>query len=366
MNVLIIGSDGFIGKNLYHRLLSQKKINLYLITKKTSQKYFKEYIYKSDVIFHFAGSNREYEKKKFTENNFLLTKKICKILKKKSKKTKLIYTSTSHIKKKNYYGISKKKAELELIKLDKKLVNLYIFRLPNIFGKWSKPNYNSVVATFCNNTINKKKLNIIQDKKIKFLYIDTLIDNFLKLLKNKKNTKIFHEIKNYTEISVKKLAKKIETFHEKLSQSEIPNIKNNFDKNLYSTYLSYVDQNKAYYKIIRNKDQRGQFVELFKNKSIGQVSFFSINKNKIRGQHYHDSKIEKFFLIKGKAKFEFLNIITKKKYSITISEKNNKIIFTLPGWSHKIKNIGGEKALFVVWANEIFDINKPDTYFYKI
>ena len=365
MDILITGADGFIGKNLIQRLKNFSNLNIKKITKKTSIKNFIYKVNKADIIFHFAGANREKNVINFKKKNFLLTKKICELLKIKKKKTKLIYTSTIQVIKKNPYGISKKQSENLLLKLKNDNIHLFIYRLANVFGKWSKPFYNSVVATFCYQILNNKKLNIIKNEQINLIYIDALIDSFLKLIKIKKKTNIFQKIKNSKKIYVKSLANKLLEFKKKIDNSEIPILKNDFEKNLYSTFLSYMHQKKGFFNVKRNIDVRGEFTELFKNKLIGQVSFFSINKNQVRGQHYHDSKTEKFFLIEGKVKFDFLNIISKKKYSIIITKNTSRVIFTLPGWSHKIKNIGNETAIFAVWSNEIFDRNKPDTYYYK-
>ena len=365
MKVLIIGADGFIGKNLYLRLKNYSEYKLFKIIKTTPNKKLINLVKNADVIFHLAGANREKNINNFNKNNYILTKKICDILKEKKEKTKLIFSSTTHVNKKNPYGISKKRSEQELLKIKNKYIELYIYRLPNIFGKWSKPFYNSVVATFCHQIINRKKINILSNEKINFLYIDDLINNFIKILKSKKSKKILQQVKPQKKISIKKLSKKLFAFNTQLNKSEVPYIQNDFDKKLYSTYLSFLNQNKAFFNVQRNTDHRGDFTELFKNNKIGQMSFFSINQNKTRGNHYHDTKIEKFFLISGKVKFDFLNVISKKKYSMILNEKNSRVIFTIPGWSHKIKNIGNDKAIFVVWTNEIFDRNKPDTYYYK-
>ncbi len=365
MNILITGANGFIGKNLKQRLNNFPNFKIVDLVKSTPKTKFSKLINNADIIFHLAGANREGKKTNFKKKNYLLTKKICEILKKKKKKTKFIFTSTIHSNKKNIYGITKKQAEKELIKLNNKHIQLCIYKLTNVFGKWSKPFYNSVVATFCHQILNKKKIKIIKNQNINFLYIDDLVDDFIKIIKVKNFRKLFRNVFPQKTISIKLLSNKINYFNEKLKNSEIPIIKNDFDKKLYSTYLSFMDQNKAYYKVTRNEDKRGEFTELFKNNNMGQVSFFSINKNQTRGNHYHDTKTEKFFLISGKVKFDFIDVITKKKYSMRLEKNNNKVVFTIPGWSHKIKNIGKEKAVFAVWANEKFDRNKPDTYYYK-
>lgn len=368
MNILITGANGFIGRNLFYHIQNKSNFNCKKITKKTPKnKYFK-LLNKADIIFHFAGSNREKTKKNFYKNNIEFTKNICNCIKNTNKKIKLIYTSTIQINQKNTYGITKKKAENELLKLQKKNknINLNIYRLPNIFGKWAKPNYNSVVSTFCNKAIKNEELKIIKNEKISLVYIDDLVKNFLKKINGKENSKIFHEVNPKKKIFVKELANKITKFNNDRMNSLIPNIKNSFDKKIYSTLLSFIDQKKGFYTVKKNFDDRGEFTELFKNSQFGQISFFSINQKKTRGQHYHHTKTEKFYLISGKVKFEFKHILNKNKHSIIIDDKSEKVVMTIPGWSHKIKNIGTKKALFVSWVNEIFDIKKPDTYYYKV
>jgi len=365
MNILVTGCDGFIGKNLIAHL---KNSNTYKI-KKLKRKYLPNELNKkilsSDIIFHLAGVNRGVDRRYFFNNNYLLTKKICSILKSSKKKIRIIFSSSIHAGKSNFYGLSKQKSENELLKLKKnKNISVIIYRLPNVFGKWSRPFYNSVIATYCYQLSRNKKIDIFSDQELKLLYIDDLIKDFLNIIKIKKIERVYKDIKNVYTIRLKKLATVIQSFNSDKNFFFQKNT-NNLIKNLYSTYLSFVPTSTVHYNIEKFEDYRGKFVEFIKYQKFGQISFFTILPNQLRGNHYHHTKTEKFLVINGRVKFKFINIITKKKYSLIIDEKNEKVIVTQPGWAHNIKNIGKNIAKVIVWSNEIYNKKNPDTNIYK-
>ncbi|WP_075484407.1 NAD-dependent epimerase/dehydratase family protein [Candidatus Pelagibacter communis] len=363
MNILIIGSNGFLAKNLIYRL-KYTKHNLIHYLKKEGINNLKKKIVKSDIIFYLAGVNRVKSDKDY-ETNVTLTKEIIDILKLSKKKKKIIFSSSIQAIRKNSYGKSKKNSEKLLLQLAKnKNLKLVIFRLPNIFGKWSKPHYNSVVATFCHQLARKKKIIINSNKKIKLLYIDDLIDEFMNEIKEKKSS-ILRYPKNSFEISLKQLANILKSFKESVNNIDFE-FNNKIIKYLYSTYLSHVPNSKISSELKLYSDDRGSFIELFKNKYSGQISFFTIKPKKVRGNHFHNTKTEKFLLLSGTARVNFLNISDKKKYSIIVNDKKPKIFITKPGYAHNIINTGNKDAKFIVWSNELFDKNKPDTYKYKI
>ncbi len=363
MNILIIGSNGFIAKNLIYKL-KYTKHNLIHHLKKDRIDNLKKKITKSDIIFYLAGVNRVKNDKDY-KKNVKLTKEIVDILKLSKKKKKIIFSSSIQVIKKNSYGTSKKNSEKLLLQLVKnKNLQLVIFRLPNIFGKWSKPNYNSVVATFCHQLARKKKIIINSNKKIKLLYIDDLIDDFINVIKEKKSP-ILRFPRNSFEISLKQLANILKSFKEPVNNIDFE-FNNKKIKYLYSTYLSHVPNAKISSELKLYSDVRGSFIELFKNKYSGQISFFTIKPKKVRGNHFHNTKTEKFLLLSGSARVNFLNISDKKKFSIIVNDKKPKIFITKPGYAHNIENTSNKDAKFIVWSNEIFDKNKPDTYKYKV
>ena len=368
--ILITGSNGFIGLNLKIRLqeLGYKVLEY---RKKKSFKYLKNQILKSDLIFHLAGTNRSEDKKDFKRNNLELTKFICKTMIKNRKKIVIFFSSSTQVlsKQKSIYSKTKLSAEKFLKKFSKNNFNVILARLPNVYGKWSKPNYNSFVSTCCFNIARNLPVKIFDTKKkIRLIYIDDLIDQMLKKIKfNPKNLSIsyFKPLKT-NEISALGLYNKILNFEKDRTKINIANVSSNFASKLYSTYISFLPIRKFYYYIKDNKNNTGSFTEFLKNKNFGQISTLSVNPNCTRGNHYHHSKVEKFFIVKGKAKFQFQNLITKKKLNIIASSKKPMIVETIPGYTHNIKNIGKSVLIAIMWSNQTFNKNKPDTVYKKI
>jgi UDP-2-acetamido-2,6-beta-L-arabino-hexul-4-ose reductase len=366
MNILVTGCDGFIGKNLIFHLKNKDSYNVIKLKKNYSLNELKKKILSSDVIFHLAGVNRGNSRSYFFNNNYLLTKKICSILKNTDKRIKVIFSSSIHVKRNNHYGISKLKSEKEIIKLKKnKNICVLIYRLPNVFGKWSKPFYNSVVATYCHQISRNKKIDIFSNQELKLLYIDDLIKDFLKVIKINNFNSNYRVIKKIYVIKLRKLAFAIRSFFYETSIFVKRN-SNDLMKKLYSTYLSFIPKKLASYNVSKYEDHRGKFIEFLKFGKYGQISFFTIFPGKLRGNHYHHTKTEKFLVVSGIVKFNFINVATKRKYSIVVNEEKEKAVITQPGWAHNIKNIGSKTAKIIVWSNEVFNKKYPDTINYKL
>lgn len=364
MNVLITGSEGFVAKNLIVSINQIKNCRILRINRNSSEKKLQKYLKKSDIIFHLAGVNRS--KKRITFNdNYNFTKKIVDELIKLRKKTPIIFSSTIQINKKNDYGTSKLKSEKKITELKNKNKNkICIYRLPNIFGKWSKANYNSVIATFCNDILNNKKSQVNEANIVELVYIDDLIDDFLELISNKNwKSNQNKKIKLIYKVKVGKIYNNLRMFKFCDENQYIPNFKNNFERKLYSVYTSFkkISQIKSF-RTIPHENKSGKFVEFLKNKNFGQISFLTCKPNEIRGMHFHNFKVEKFLIIKGRAEFTYKNISNKKLKKFIATENENKIIETIPGWAHKIKNIGSSDLIMLIWSNEVFDKMKPDTF----
>ena len=364
MKIAVTGSNGFIGKNLIYNLINSKKYEILKINRKTKRKLATKYLLEADVICHFAGVNRPKKNKTFKKDNINFTKYISKILEKNNKPKKIIFSSSIHANLKNNYGISKLKCEKILISCAKKynfsLINL---RIPNVFGKWCKPNYNSVIATFCNNIARKKKIKILDPNKIiRLIYIDDLVSIITKFI-NKKNEGISTKIiKSTKAITIKKLSDKINKFELQRKNLHFDSFEDKFEKDLYSTYISHLPSRKISYKLMKKTDRRGSFVEFFKNNTIGQFSIFTAKKKQIRGNHFHHSKVEKFFVLKGEGKFYMKDISSKRKITFKLNGNNPKIVESIPGWQHYIENIGNDDLIVILWSNEVFNKNKPDTF----
>tara|TARA_B110000114_G_scaffold148947_1_gene159197 strand:- start:2576 stop:3715 length:1140 start_codon:yes stop_codon:yes gene_type:complete len=372
--ILITGANGFIGKNLLNSLYLKK--NTYdIITLKynSSKENLTKKVLNADFIIHLAGVNRPKMISQFESGNYGFTKKITDILIKSQKRTPVIYSSTMHIdthdnnnnKLMNHYVKSKISAERCLTNYVKKnKSNLFIYRLPHVIGKWAKPNYNSVIATFCSNISRNKKIIITNpDKILKIIHIDQLINSIIKNIE-KDNAKGINFIKiRHINISVLNLSEKLIKINFSLNNFLNINLKKNIDKILYSTFISYLPNNRYIKKLVSNTDSRGKFVECFKSETFGQISFLTSKPNVIRGNHFHNIKTEIFIVISGVAEYKSSNPITHSLYKKILKGDTPQLVRTIPGEIHTIKNIGKKELIVLVWANEIFDKHNPDTYY---
>lgn len=366
--ILITGSNGFLGKNLLLWLGESHFKNVSKFNREDDIGKLPKLVKENDVLIHLAGVNRSKKIEDFETVNVGLTELICKTVRSldinKVKTMKLIYISSSQYNLNNPYGLSKKAGEILIEKLAKeRSLSTTVFRLPGVFGKWAKPNYNSVVATFCNNIAHNLSIEIHDPKKVlNLVYIDNVMESLINEISNINGVLKYGKITPEYQISLQELANKIRSFAQIKNTMIIPNVGFGIDRALYSTYLSYLPLSKFKYKITSHKDDRGTFVEVLKTKNNGQVSFFTANIGITRGGHYHHSKNEKFLVVSGKALFRFRNLITNKTIEFTLSDDNMEIVDTVPGWAHDITNIGKEKLIVMLWANEIFNKQKPDTF----
>ena len=367
-NVLITGANGFIGKNLSIRLQEEGDLNIIKLLRNQSIDNIDIPLKDIDFIFHLAGENRPEKLEDFETNNYNLTSTLCEKLSSLDKNIPIVFSSSSQAKLDNPYGKSKKKAEDKIIEYSKELNRIIIiYRLPGVFGKWCKPNYNSVVATFCYNISRGVPIKISDPKRsLELVYIDDLISSFLDDFKDPRSKPHFKSISPTYILSLKDLSKKLLKIHEKRNELFIEDTGEGIDRALYSTFISYLPNEDFCYEIPKYEDHRGSFVEMLKTKKNGQVSFFTIKPGATRGSHYHHSKTEKFLVAIGEIKMNFRNKISGEKQEIFLSSDKPKIVDTIPGWVHDITNIGSQTAVVMLWANEIFDKKTPDTYFEEV
>lgn len=363
ISIFLTGSNGFIGKNL-SLFLEEKGFIVYRYDRTKTYDYAEEYIAKSDFVIHLAGANRPPNEEGFERDNVLLTERICQIIE-KNPNVKIIYASSIQAKELNPYGRSKLKSEGIVKNIKNKSL---IYRLPGIYGKWCKPNYNSVVATFCNNIANNKEIVIHSNKdEIHLLYIDDLMESFFVDIKYFLAEKEF-PVQPYFETSfsiesvqIDNLAKMIKSFTKIDSEGVLPDFSSSLQKNLYSTYLTYLPLKKASYFLTDNIDERGKFTEFLKGQSFGQFSFFTSKPGVVRGEHYHHTKTEKFLVLNGSARFKFRNLINDEEFELFADDTKSQVVKTIPGWVHSIINVGTNDLVVMLWANEIFDPARPDT-----
>jgi len=360
LKLLITGADGFIGKNLIAHLRQRKDIEILKYTKNDDFKTLREKLKECDFIFHLAGVNRPLNEEEFDTGNVDLTRIISQELETSDKSIPIVFTSSIQAELDNPYGRSKLKAENLLNSLNGPV---YIYRLPNVFGKWSKPNYNSAVATFCHNIINDLPVTIHDPNSIiNLVYVDDVIVNFIKLMDKKES----QAVEPIYKVTVGELYESIKAFKSSRISLVSEEVGTGFLRALYSTYVSFLKPELFSYPLTKHEDPRGMFVEFLKTKNSGQFSFFTAKKGVTRGGHYHHSKTEKFLVVKGSALYKFLNIETKEEYEISSTGDKPLVVETVPGWSHNITNIGEEEMIVMLWANEVFDQEKPDTFSHKV
>ena len=363
MKVLITGSEGFIGKNI-SIYLRERGFQVLPYTRSSSLDLLSEHVLNADAVIHLACEIRPKDPQSFISTNVELTNTLCGLMRSCKKKIPVIYASSIQAKLANPYGESKLKAEklFESLQADMNL-NLAIYRLPNVFGKWSKPNYNSVVATFCYNIAHGLPIEISDPSKaLQLVYIDDVLASFLKfLLDTSSDLNIYHDIETRYIVTLSELAEliyKFKNYRETLFAEEVGS---GFVRALYSTYLSYLPVSDFNYPLFKNIDDRGEFVEILKTRSSGQISYFTAHPGITRGGHYHHTKTEKFLVIRGQARFKFRHIATGESYELFVSGESPEVVDTVPGWSHDITNIGENELVVVLWANELFDPENPDT-----
>ncbi len=317
-----------------------------------------------DFIFHLAGVNRPKNIEEFTVGNSDLTSKLCQSIIRTKRLIPTVYTSSVQAEQDSPYGHSKKNSEKIL--MDFSAVSgspVYIFRLPNVFGKWCKPNYNSVVATFCYNISHDLPIKIHDSAAVmRLVYIDDLVKHFLSIMDGALVEPGFNDVNPVYELTVGDLAKKLKLYKDSRQNLLTEPVGIGIDRVLYSTYLSYLEPEVFSYELTKHKDSRGVFVEMLKTKNSGQFSYFTAHPGITRGGHYHHTKTEKFLVIQGYALFRFRHIISDEIYEIKISGDAPSVVETVPGWTHDITNIGKDDLVVMLWANENFDRESPDTY----
>ncbi|MBF9028573.1 NAD-dependent epimerase/dehydratase family protein [Rhodobacterales bacterium FZCC0188] len=368
-NIAVTGADGFIGKNLYFYLTSNQNLKVFKVTRDTSAADLENILYQCDVVIHLAGANRPIDPVKFSQDNVDYTKNIVDIIGKLRKKKRFIFASSIHVDNiESDYGASKKEAEELLLQAqNSELIDLTIYRLPHVFGKWSKPNYNSVVATFCNQAILGKELTVLEpSKELKLIYIDDLLDLILNDISTDENHQTFRHLQCTYTVTVGELAEKISTLHLGLKGAKVGSTGDGLDRALFSMLASIYTPLELVTDVKVFRDQRGAFAEVLRTSESGQFSFFTAGPSVTRGGHYHNSKVEKFLVVKGFARFRFRNIVTLEEVIIDASSHSPKIVQTPPGWAHDVTNLGDDELICFVWANENFDPLHPDTLTFPI
>lgn len=369
MNILITGSNGFIGKNLVYTLNALKLHNIFEFDIDTDISLLDKYTKECDFVFHMAGVNRPKEEKEFMEGNFGFTSLLLDSLKRNNNKAPVLITSSIQAEKDNAYGLSKKAGEDLMFKYSQDTgVKVLVYRLTNVFGKWCRPNYNSVTATFCHNIANDLPIAISDENyKLTLCYVDDIVEEFLNALKGEAFFDGgFCKVNITHDVTLGKLASLLYSFKESRKNLSVPNLSDMFAKKLYSTYLSYLPEDKFNYELKMNIDNRGSFTEFLKTEDKGQVSINVSKPYMLKGNHWHNTKCEKFLVVSGKGVIRFRKIDSEKILEYYVSGDKLEVVDIPIGYTHNIENLGNSDMVTVMWANELFNKEKPDTIFLEV
>jgi UDP-2-acetamido-2,6-beta-L-arabino-hexul-4-ose reductase len=367
--VLITGAEGFIGKNLRVSLQRLDGLEVNTFDRDDSETQLESYLAKADVIYHLTGVNRPQNEEEFEQVNAGFTRTIVYLLAKYRRTPLVVISSSTQAELDNPYGRSKKIAEDVLLDYAKKSgAGLCIFRLPNVFGKWSRPNYNSVVATFCYNISRGLDIEISDPvRELELVYIDDVVKSFIRVLsESQESGKCFYKVDRSFKITLGELADRIYQLKEIRGTLIVPDSSDLFMKYLYATYLSFLDKHDFSYGLELKSDQRGNLAELIKSRQSGQIFVSTSHPGIKRGNHYHDTKIEKFIVLKGSALIKFRHIVTDEVLSYPVSGQKLEVVDIPPGYTHSIENSGDEELVVLFWANEIFDPDQPDTFYREV
>lgn len=363
MKVLITGVDGFIGKNL--RLFLLKEGIEVLGVDLVNLSDLGPFALQADVIVHLAGVNRPKDIKEFKEGNVTALADLLEILAGARKKTPIVLASSTQAALANPYGQSKKEAEeLLFARMKAKQGPAYVFRFANVFGKWCRPGYNSVVATFCHNTAHHLPSRI-DDPSIRrsFIYIDDVCQAILEVLKEpvlKGSEKIMEVTPAYV-VSIGELHAAIEAIEAARLHHAAPPLNDPFIRKLQATYLSYLEPKELIRPLRRLGDKRGSFTEFIRQGDMGQVSLNVIGPRECKGHHYHHTKTERFFIIKGECLIHLRKIGSTHVDSLLLKEDEPSFIDIPPGVTHALENTGEDQAMVLIWASEVYDEARPDT-----
>lgn len=376
MKILVTGAKGFVGKNLIETLknirdekdktrnISVEEIYEYDID--NSQSDLMKFTKDCDFVVHLAGVNRPTKPSEFYEGNKGFTETLCSYLKQAENKCPIMISSSIQADLDNDYGKSKKEGEETLLDFGKVNGNqIYIYRFANLFGKWCRPNYNSVVATWCYNIAHGLNIQINDSTvALPLCYIDDVIDEIILCISGVPyivNSDHYGVEKVY-ECTLGELANRIRSFSDSRMSLEIINQRDELTKKLYATYLSYLPEDKFSYPLKMNIDERGSFTEFLKTKEYGQISVNISKPGITKGNHWHHTKNEKFLVVSGTGLIQFRKIGEEKIIEYKVSGEKLEVVDIPTGYTHNIINLGDRDMVTIMWANEIFAQDKPDTY----
>lgn len=371
MKVLMTGSEGFIGKNLQLHLAERKDVETVCFHSQHSVAQLPDMLDGVDFVFHLAGVNRPLDPSAFGTGNHELTSRLCEAVcahvAQTGVKVPILFTSSMQATRNNPYGESKRAAEEAVFTAARSAgFPAHVYRLPNVFGKWCRPNYNSAVATFCYNIARGLPVEIHDPAApLMLVYIDDVVEQFVKVMDGgdaMPDADGFASVAPQYTTTVGAIVELLQQFEHGSNSLQTGRVGTGLARALYATYVSYLPVEKFSYGVPRHGDARGVFVEMLKTADSGQFSYFTAHPGITRGGHYHHTKTEKFLVIKGQARFKFRHMHTGATHELVTTGGEAQIVETVPGWTHDITNIGNDEMIVMLWANEVFDRARPDTY----
>lgn len=369
MKILVTGASGFIGKNLIAQLKTLNNTKIFEYDINSDPSLLEEYCREANFVFHLAGVNRPKEQSEFMEGNFGFTTTLLETLKKHANPCPVMISSSTQSELDNEYGKSKKAGEdlLHSYALETG-AKILIYRFPNVFGKWCRPNYNSAVATFCHNITHGLPITVNDPTvKMNLIYIDDLVAELLKALKGNEarigNLCVVPVVYNMT---LGEIVEIIYSFNKMREELSIPNMSDEFTKKLYSTYLSYLPVDKFSYDLKMNVDHRGSFTEFIRTPDRGQVSVNISKPGVTKGNHWHHTKNEKFLVVSGTGVIRFRKLDSEKIIEYFVSGEKLEVVDIPIGYTHNIENLGEVDMVTIMWVNEPFDPINPDTYLLEV
>jgi len=366
--VLVTGANGFIGKNLLVRLCELPDFIVSTFVRGDEVATLPVLMAQVDAVVHLAGENRPQDERAFAEVNAGLTLAICDAIRNEATRTgrklTLLLASSTQAELDNAYGLSKLAAENAVQALAVTVeCPVVVFRLPGVFGKWSKPHYNSVVATFCHNIARGLPVQIDEPTtRLRLVYIDDVVRALIDALEFTSPGVSSGRLQSEYSLTLGELVEQINAFDACRGTSLLTErVGSGLARALYATYLSFIPSERFSYKVPQYKDSRGRFVEVLKTPDSGQFSYFTAPPGITRGGHYHHTKSEKFVVMKGSALFRFRHLLTHELVELHSSGEEPEVVDTIPGWTHDITNVGDDELVVMLWANENFDRQNPDT-----
>jgi len=369
MKILVTGAKGFVGKNLTVTLEKIEGMEIYQYDIDTGPALLDTYTKDCEFVFHLAGINRPQNVNEFMEGNFGFTAQLLNSLKNNHNTCPVLMTSSIQAALDNPYGQSKKAGEDLLMAYGKETgAEVIVYRLPNVFGKWCRPNYNSAVATFCHNIAHSLPITVNNpDVVMNLVYIDDVVEELIRALNGSENRDgDFCTVPTVHFIKLGEIVELIYSFKDSRSDLSIPNMADDFTKKLYATYLSYLPEDQFSYPLKMNTDNRGSFTELICIPERGQISVNISKPGITKGNHWHHTKNEKFLVVSGRGVIRFRKVGSDEVREYYVSGEKLEVVDIPTGYTHNIENLGDSDMVTIMWANECFDPGKPDTFFLEV